>query len=426
LEQGLNKLKRAGRQVYDTVSKDLMAPLARPDPAGGPAQLSNAQRVAAGCLSGAAAALAVYPMETLRTQMSVGNHPPGLGYAGLARSIIRRGRPPPRGGAPRASVVGAVEGGPGPAAARAASCSATGIRTFRTRLPKRVRCAHTYPRLQGPGRARRSQGWGGLYQGFQAGLASSALGCGMGFATYEALTVAYRRGLQRPPTPSERGTLAGCAAFCVLSACMPLEVVMRRLQARPRSKGAPRRPDGSDACCCGAAARRLRARPRSRGDPRRPDVLNACCCKAAVRRLRARLCLSARARHAGRAPRPHAAGGWAAGVRSCLMGLLFDTRLPTHHKAGGHRSACSTEDAACGRHTAQCKYCSLMSGSSDSADPRLRRAQSRSLPASCQVQGSPGFPVMYRGPLDCARQIAASEGLRGFYRRAALACGHGI
>ena len=78
----------------------------------------------------------------------------------------------------------------------------------------------------------RKQGVGGLYQGFQAGLASSALGCGLGFTTYEALTVAYRNSLQRAPTPSERGTLAGCAAFCTISACMPLEVIMRRLQAR--------------------------------------------------------------------------------------------------------------------------------------------------------------------------------------------------
>jgi len=104
----------------------------------------------------------------------------------------------------------------------------------------------------------------------------------MGFATYEALTVAYRRGLQRPPTPSERGTLAGCAAFCVLSACMPLEVVMRRLQARPCLEGpAPAR-------CLGCMVM-----------------------WAAVRGLRARPCLSARARHGGRAPWLHAAGGWA-------------------------------------------------------------------------------------------------------------------
>ena len=33
-----------------------------------------------------------------------------------------------------------------------------------------------------------------------------------------------------------------------------------------------------------------------------------------------------------------------------------------------------------------------------------------------QVQGSPGYPVLYSGPLDCVRKIAATEGLRGFYR----------
>ena len=87
---------------------------------------------------------------------------------------------------------------------------------------------------------------GGLYQGFQAGLASSALGCGLGFTTYEALTVAYRNSLQRAPTPSERGTLAGCAAFCTISACMPLEVIMRRLQARLHGAQLPGRTTESD------------------------------------------------------------------------------------------------------------------------------------------------------------------------------------
>ena len=33
-----------------------------------------------------------------------------------------------------------------------------------------------------------------------------------------------------------------------------------------------------------------------------------------------------------------------------------------------------------------------------------------------QVQGSPGYPILYSGPLDCVRKIAATEGLRGFYR----------
>ena len=97
---------------------------------------------------------------------------------------------------------------------------------------------------------RRKQGWGGLYQGFQAGLASSALGCGLGFTTYEALTVAYRNSLQRAPTPSERGTLAGCAAFCTISACMPLEVIMRRLQARQEGGHARPRARPSFVCIC--------------------------------------------------------------------------------------------------------------------------------------------------------------------------------
>ena len=77
-------------QVYDTVSKDLMLPLARAGAANGEVSLSNWHRVAAGCLSGAAAALAVYPMETLRTNMTMGNRAMGLGYLGLAREIVRR------------------------------------------------------------------------------------------------------------------------------------------------------------------------------------------------------------------------------------------------------------------------------------------------------------------------------------------------
>ena len=78
--------------MYDTVSKDLMLPLARARAADGEVSLSNWHRVAAGCLSGAAAALAVYPMETLRTNMTMGNRAMGVGYLGLARDIVRRAR----------------------------------------------------------------------------------------------------------------------------------------------------------------------------------------------------------------------------------------------------------------------------------------------------------------------------------------------
>lgn len=41
------------------------------------------------------------------------------------------------------------------------------------------------------------------------GLGSSITGAGLGFATYEALTVAYRNHVGHSPSPGERGALAG-------------------------------------------------------------------------------------------------------------------------------------------------------------------------------------------------------------------------
>lgn len=43
------------------------------------------------------------------------------------------------------------------------------------------------------------------------GLGSSIAGAGVGFATYEALTVAYRKRVGYAPTPAERGAIAGAA-----------------------------------------------------------------------------------------------------------------------------------------------------------------------------------------------------------------------
>ncbi len=43
------------------------------------------------------------------------------------------------------------------------------------------------------------------------GLSNSVTGAGLGFATYEALTVAYRNRVGHTPTPGERGALAGIA-----------------------------------------------------------------------------------------------------------------------------------------------------------------------------------------------------------------------
>ncbi len=75
-------------QVYDTVTKNLMTPTMR---TGETAALTNAQRVAAGCMSGASACMVVFPLETLRTQAAMGHRQmKGAGaYFTLAADIIR-------------------------------------------------------------------------------------------------------------------------------------------------------------------------------------------------------------------------------------------------------------------------------------------------------------------------------------------------
>ena len=57
------------------------------------------------------------------------------------------------------------------------------------------------------------------------GLCSSIAGAGIGFATYEALTVAYRQRMGYAPTPSERGAIAGAQAHA-LCLCMQLREVI--------------------------------------------------------------------------------------------------------------------------------------------------------------------------------------------------------
>jgi solute carrier family 25 phosphate transporter 23/24/25/41 len=74
--------------VYDTLTKNLMTPSIKK---GETAALSNAQRVAAGCLSGASACVVVFPLETLRTQAAMGHRQmSGAGaYFSLTADVIR-------------------------------------------------------------------------------------------------------------------------------------------------------------------------------------------------------------------------------------------------------------------------------------------------------------------------------------------------
>lgn len=74
--------------MYDTLTKNVLTPSHN---RGDTVVLSNAQRLAAGCLSGASACVVVFPLETLRTQAAMGQRQmKGAGaYFGLAAGIIR-------------------------------------------------------------------------------------------------------------------------------------------------------------------------------------------------------------------------------------------------------------------------------------------------------------------------------------------------
>ena len=75
-------------QVYDTLTKNVLKPSHRD---GELMVLSNAQRLAAGCVSGASACVVVFPLETLRTQAAMGQrHMKGArAYFSLAADVVR-------------------------------------------------------------------------------------------------------------------------------------------------------------------------------------------------------------------------------------------------------------------------------------------------------------------------------------------------
>ena len=76
-------------QVYDTLTKNVL----KPSGASGEATLSHAQRLAAGCASGASACVVVFPLETLRTHAAMGQvNLKGAGaYFRIASAITRYG-----------------------------------------------------------------------------------------------------------------------------------------------------------------------------------------------------------------------------------------------------------------------------------------------------------------------------------------------
>lgn len=69
-------------------------------------------------------------------------------------------------------------------------------------------------------------------QGVRCGLLCEVVTVGLGFWAYELFQSLYRDSHGGDaPSPRARGLLGGCSALVVLTCSMPVETVLRRLQA---------------------------------------------------------------------------------------------------------------------------------------------------------------------------------------------------
>ena len=70
-------------------------------------------------------------------------------------------------------------------------------------------------------------------QGLTCGLFCEMLSVGLGFWGYELGQSVFRElNDGQSPSPQQRGFIGGISALAIMTATMPLEVVLRRLQVR--------------------------------------------------------------------------------------------------------------------------------------------------------------------------------------------------
>lgn len=71
-------------------------------------------------------------------------------------------------------------------------------------------------------------------QGLKCGVVNDMVSTGLGFWSYELGQTWYRNANDgQSPGPRERGFIGGFSALAVMTATLPLEVVLRRLQVTP-------------------------------------------------------------------------------------------------------------------------------------------------------------------------------------------------
>ena len=70
-------------------------------------------------------------------------------------------------------------------------------------------------------------------QGLKCGLFCEMVSVGLGFWGYELGQSIFRElNDGQSPSPQQRGFIGGISALAIMTATMPIEVVLRRLQAR--------------------------------------------------------------------------------------------------------------------------------------------------------------------------------------------------
>lgn len=153
--------------AYDGV-KDLLRAMR---PAGEGPRSENLERLLAGSTAGAASCLVTYPLETIRTMMSM----PGCVSGNFAQVTTQ---------------------------------------------------------------ALQQYGVRGLYSGFSSSIVSEMIGTGLGFMAYELGQQAWERTHGCKPSAKEKGIVGACSAMVVMTATMPLELIMRRMQIAGTAAGA--------------------------------------------------------------------------------------------------------------------------------------------------------------------------------------------
>ena len=79
-------------------------------------------------------------------------------------------------------------------------------------------------------RTLQERGFLGLYRGYSSAIVNEALGVGLGFLAYETGNQLWEQVYGTKPSANEKGLVGAMSALMVMTATMPFELIMRRMQ----------------------------------------------------------------------------------------------------------------------------------------------------------------------------------------------------